>query len=171
MTLKSYNGFTPAERRTGGRAVSKALADGRLSYADACSVCARTLTAPHQFHSETYHEPLSAYPVCRRCHYAIHIRFRRPQYWQRFLGELSPEAWVHQVTVDPASLTQPFCDTYPSGFPPDPLRLFTHVSERWLTAFASHASTSAMRTSRFMPVSSPSGGISICIGVKPPVAI
>lgn len=70
MTLKSYNGFTPAERRLGGRAISEALADGRLTYAEKCSVCERGLSAPHQFHCERYHEPLSVYPVCRRCHHA-----------------------------------------------------------------------------------------------------
>lgn len=117
MTLKSYNGFTPAERRIGGQAVSEALADGRMSYAETCSVCDRTLTAPHQFHSERYHEPLSAYPVCRRCHHAIHIRFRYPAYWQRFLAELPLKVWVHELSLDPASLSQPFHVTYPDGFP------------------------------------------------------
>ena len=118
MTLKSYNGFTPAERRVGGRAIREALADGRMAYAKACSVCACTLAASHQFHSERYDEPLSAYPVCRRCHHAIHARFRHPAYWQRFLAKLPPDGWVHHLTVDPASLFQPFHETYPLGFPP-----------------------------------------------------
>jgi hypothetical protein len=118
MTLKSYNGFTPAQRRFGGRVVSAALADGRMSYAEICSVCGGALTAPHQFHSERYSEPLSAYPVCRRCHHAIHARFRRPAYWQRLLATLPPDAWVHRLSVDPASLFQPFHETYPMGLPP-----------------------------------------------------
>jgi hypothetical protein len=120
MTGNSYNGFTPAERRAGGRAVILALADGRMSYASACSICDRALSLPHQHHSERYHQPLSAYPVCRRCHHAIHIRFRQPRFWRRFLAELPPDSWVHQLTLDPVSLSRPFHETYPSGFPPVP---------------------------------------------------
>jgi hypothetical protein len=118
MTFKSYNGYTPAERRVGGRAIAQALADGRMGFAPTCSVCDRTLMGPHDFHAERYDEPLSGYPICRRCHHAVHIRFTRPAYWRRFLAELPRESWVQKLTLDPASLWRPFHVTYPLGFPP-----------------------------------------------------
>lgn len=104
MSGNSYNGFTAAQRRAGGRAIREALADGRLSFASNCSVCDIALAAPHQFHAEEYGDPLSAFPICRRCHYAVHIRFRRPYYWQRFLRGLPERAWVHDLalTVHPS---------------------------------------------------------------------
>lgn len=39
MSGNSYNGFTAAERRAGGRAIHHALAEGRLCPASSCSVC------------------------------------------------------------------------------------------------------------------------------------
>jgi len=99
MSGNSYNGFTAAERRFGGRAINQALADGRLRAASFCSVCLGALVARHAWHLEDYAAPLSAYPICRRCHYAVHIRFRRPDYWQRFLRELPAKTWVHDLTA------------------------------------------------------------------------
>lgn len=101
MSENSYNGFTAAERRAGGRAIHHALAEGRLCPASSCSVCLAGLGLSHQWHLEDYTAPLSAYPICRRCHYAVHIRFRRPDYWQRFLRELGAKTWVHDLAVTP----------------------------------------------------------------------
>jgi hypothetical protein len=45
------------------------------------------------WHSEDYRSPFGAYPVCWRCHHAIHIRFRRPAYWQTHVSRLDPAGW------------------------------------------------------------------------------
>lgn len=98
MSGNSYNGFSPAERRAGGRAIRLAVTEGRLKPARECSVCSGELTGPHHWHLERYEDPLSAYPICRRCHYAVHIRCHRPDYWQRFLRNLPGRTWVHDLS-------------------------------------------------------------------------
>lgn len=114
---KFYNGYSPAERSAGGRAVRTALADGGLSWAASCSVCGCCLAPPHAWHLEQYSEPLSAVPVCGRCHCAIHMRFSRPDFWLRFLADLRQSCWVRHLSVDPASLWRPCQETYPDGVP------------------------------------------------------
>jgi len=96
----SYNGFSPRERQVAGAVIRKAIAAGTMSWANDCSVCRKQLAKPHHWHLEDYTVPTSAYPVCRRCHYAIHIRFARPALWHRFLSELPPGAWVADLSVD-----------------------------------------------------------------------
>ncbi|MGN6270269.1 MAG: hypothetical protein ACTHM0_10305 [Sphingomonas sp.] len=92
-----------------------ALADGIVPPAYVCSVCGVTAGKPLGRHSEDYRRPLDAYPVCTRCHYAIHIRFRRPDYWRRYIARLDPEGWFNRLSVDPHCVTRPFDDTYPRG--------------------------------------------------------
>lgn len=110
-----YNGFTARERRAAGHEIGKALVDGRMSWASSCSVCGTALERPHQWHLEDYTDVLSARPVCRRCHHAIHIRFAQPAYWARLKAVLPATSWVHRLSVDPAALTAPFTVTYPRG--------------------------------------------------------
>ena len=99
MADGSYNGFTRAEREAGANEIRKALADGRLTFASACSVCEARLGRPHQWHLEQYDDPLSAYPICGRCHYAVHIRFYRPNYWLRFLEQVPPDHWTRALSA------------------------------------------------------------------------
>ncbi len=86
-----------------------------MRWASACSVCDVALGLPHQWHLEDYSDVLSAYPVCRRCHYAIHVRFAQPAYWARFTALLPASGWVRRLSLDPASLAAPFTATYPFG--------------------------------------------------------
>lgn len=109
-----YNGFTPRERRLADRAIRVALADERMNYAATCSVCMTDLLAPHQWHLERYDIAHSAFPVCRRCHNAVHARFRHPSSWRALLSALPPDNWVQALTLDPASLSRPYCETYPN---------------------------------------------------------
>lgn len=117
MGGKPYNGFSPAERQRGGEAIREALASKTLSYAASCSSCSRPLTKPHDWHLEDYTNPLSAFPVCRRCHQAIHVRFSRPDYWRSFVNTVTPSCWAKHLCTDPATLHRPFDVTYPAGHP------------------------------------------------------
>lgn len=110
-----YNGFTSAERRAANRIIRVALANGVMSFAHRCAICDCALPRPHQFHLEQYRDPMSAYPVCRRCHYAVHIRFRHPGCWARLLASLPTDGWFRQLSLDPASLRMPYERTYPMG--------------------------------------------------------
>lgn len=113
--LRPYNGFSPAERVRKSRAVKAAIEAGEIVPSRTCSVCARTF--PHAIgrHSEDYADMSAFYAVCRRCHYAIHIRFRRPDFWKGYIAALDPTGWFQQLSLDPATLTRPFKETYPNG--------------------------------------------------------
>lgn len=108
-----YNGFSPTERTWGAKRIRAAVARGELKLAAMCSVCERS-DVPLAFHSEDYRQPLSAITVCRSCHYAIHIRFRRPEWWLARIAKLDARGWFQFLTLDPQSLLRPFDETYPS---------------------------------------------------------
>ena len=120
MSGNSYNGFIASERRAAGNAIRAALADGRMLFAASCSICNRGLTSPHQMHLEDYAIPLSPYPICRRCHTILHMRFVRPEPWRRLVAENRADQvqWFELLTLDPASRWQSFDEIYPSGLPP-----------------------------------------------------
>lgn len=116
MSLKWYNGYSPAERRAITPKVAAAIASGALKPSCQCSMCGMVADKPWPFHSERYHDPIATYPVCSRCHYALHIRFGRPDFWRRYVAGL-PAGWCQHLSLDPRSLTRPFDETYPDGLP------------------------------------------------------
>lgn len=120
MSGNSYNGFTASERRAAGKVIRTALAQGRMSFAPWCSICNRALPSTHQMHLEDYATPLSAYPICRRCHIILHVRFIRPGPWLRLVAENRADhaQWFELLSLDPASRWQSFDQIYPSGLPP-----------------------------------------------------
>ena len=111
----NYNGFTAAERHAAGNIIRRAKATGTLSAGGPCSVCGCDPGRSGQMHLEDYRRALEAFPVCRRCHHAIHIRFHRPAYWLHYISLLDADGWFHRLSLDPTSLTRPFDETYPEG--------------------------------------------------------
>lgn len=93
--------------------ISAALVGGHLEWANSCSVCEANLTRPHQWHLERYDVPLSAFPICRRCHRAIHLRFYEPKRWHQFIIDVACAGWVYDLNTDVASLERPYAETYP----------------------------------------------------------
>ena len=68
--MNFYNGFSPAERGTWSGLVRPLPRH--------CSMCGcGPPDKPVAWHAEDYRRADSVYAVCRRCHYALHIRFRR----------------------------------------------------------------------------------------------
>ncbi|WP_370716112.1 hypothetical protein [Sphingomonas sp. IW22] len=114
MSGNWYNGFSPADRTKGANLLRRALREGTVLPASICSMCGR-VPSGLGYHNEDYRKPLTAYPICRRCHYAIHIRFRRPYYWREFIAPLDRNGWFQNLTPDPASLYRPYDLTYPEG--------------------------------------------------------
>ena len=109
--MNFYNGFSPRERRAwNGRALPIPLQ---------CSICGcGPEERPLAYHGEDYRSMDSVYAICRRCHYAIHIRFRRPDHWRKVVRcHEYPGAWFTLLSTDPASLWRPFDETYPQGLP------------------------------------------------------
>lgn len=73
--MNFYNGFSPRERRAWnglGRPIPRR-----------CSMCGCGPERSLAYHAEDYRCPDSVYAICRRCHYAIHMRFLRPDHWQK----------------------------------------------------------------------------------------
>lgn len=97
MSGNWYNGFSPSQRRAGMKALNEALEDGRIARPTRCSMCGVGAPVPIAFHNEHYDQPLTAYPVCGKCHYAIHIRFRRPLYWERYISVLNKHGWFQAL--------------------------------------------------------------------------
>ena len=131
---RPYNGFSWEERRSTDRAFRASRAVYGSPIPLKCSVCAIRPEGGVKFHSEVYTMPLNPYAVCRRCHYAIHIRFSRPLFWQKFIKGIDPDCWVQMLSLDPATLTRPFNVTYPQGLPqpnPDGLILPSHKPFRF----------------------------------------
>lgn len=129
MPGKPYNGFSPAERRVAGDAARRARDAGKLPPLMPCSMCGRR-RPNNQLHSEDYRPPHRLYSLCRRCHYAVHIRFTHPAYWSALLTTLGPDGWFHQLRLDPETLTRPFDQSYPTGVLGATLTLTNHPLPR-----------------------------------------
>jgi len=119
-----YNGWSPQERRATLAVQKAAIASGKLARPTQCSICrvkgSRNWKAEDavRLHDENYAEPLSADPICRRCHRLLHARFYHPQPWLALVSEhVTPAAWFTQLSMDPRSRHRPFADTYPNGLP------------------------------------------------------
>lgn len=112
-----YSGADPAQRAWKLRMVKAALASGEIVPTCTCSVCARTFPYAVGMHSEDYSDRLAVFPVCRQCHFAIHIRFWRPDFWRGYIARLNPDGWFQRLSLDPKAMTRPFNETYPAGLP------------------------------------------------------
>ncbi len=109
--MSFYNGFSPAERR--------AWSGVGLPIPAQCALCRCGPERPLAYHCEDYRLTESAYAICRRCHYAIHIRFLRPDHWQSMVRQYQyPGAWFTLLSLDPASRQTPYDRLYPHGLPP-----------------------------------------------------
>lgn len=117
MGGRPYNGFSPAERSLALPAIRQAMAAGIIKPSYRCSVCERTFGRPVGQHSEDYRTPLAFYPICRKCHYAVHMRFWRSDYWDGYIALLSPHGWFRQLRLDKGTLYRPFDQSYPDGLP------------------------------------------------------
>lgn len=119
-----YNGFSWTERCAVTPVQNAALRAARLIRPTTCSICLdarfeRPQARDYRFlHLEDYREPLKVYGCCKRCHAAVHARFRDPYRWQDLMERYGRAGqWFTLLSLDPASQWQPFDVTYPSGLP------------------------------------------------------
>jgi hypothetical protein len=81
--LKEYNGFSSNERAKVGNFQLKAIQSGEYPKPVQCSLCGST-DGQMQLHNEDYSKPFEgAIPICRSCHSALHIRFTKPERWEK----------------------------------------------------------------------------------------
>lgn len=120
----TYNGFSWEQRCAVTPLQNAAIRAGRLKRPTICTVCLddrseRPQARDYRFlHLEDYRQPLKVYGCCKRCHAAVHARFRDPDRWQALMLRHNREGeWFTLLSLDPASQWQPFDLTYPSGLP------------------------------------------------------
>jgi hypothetical protein len=125
--LIGYNGFRYKQGYSVIPIQNDALRRGLIARPTMCSICRdgrteRPKGRDYRFlHLEDYSQPLAIYPCCKRCHAALHARFRDPERWQRLLARYGrPGDWATLLSLDPASQLRPFSETYPNGLPPPP---------------------------------------------------
>lgn len=101
---------------------------GQLDRPTICSICGfsdptRLNGSGYIFaHTEMYDRPDVLFPACKKCHAALHARFRDPARWQRVLRQYGrPGEWFMLLSLDPASQRRPFHETYEHGLLPPAL--------------------------------------------------
>jgi len=88
MTMKSYNGFTGAQRNKAQRWLQQQWSTGALTRPVQCSACTQT-QGRIDAHAEDYSEPFAAgktdqFHLCYTCHMAVHCRHRNREAWTRY---------------------------------------------------------------------------------------
>ena len=68
--------------------------------------------------NERYDRSLEVYPICRRWHLTLHMRFGDPEPWLDLLHRHGKGGtWVELLSLDPRYQFEPFGETYPDGLP------------------------------------------------------
>jgi len=86
--LKIYNGFSHEQRVRKWQAVDLLIRMGLKNPAKnlKCAICGVDgVCATLSYHSEDYASLESEYPLCKNCHYQIHIRFYSPAAWKELV--------------------------------------------------------------------------------------
>lgn len=120
----SYNGWSWDERCAVTPIQNRLFRSGQLVRPTVCTICgfsdpARINGSGYIFaHLERYDRPADLFPACKRCHAALHARFREPERWRTLLHRSAlPGSWAFALSLDPASQWRPFELTYPCGLP------------------------------------------------------
>lgn len=80
--MKSYNGFTPAQRM---EAYNWLKAQSDRAMHGACEVCGNVDAKPHsEDYSAPYGSHIGAYMLCFPCHMMVHCRFRAMGLWNGY---------------------------------------------------------------------------------------
>lgn len=117
--LPPYNGFSHEERVATNPVQREAARRGEFQFPYTCSICGfsdplNIRTTGYIFaHLEDYRRPLECLLCCKRCHAALHARFREPERWLKIVEKnLRDGAWFAKLTMDPDSQTTPYDKIY-----------------------------------------------------------
>jgi hypothetical protein len=90
-----YNGFSPEIRSESWTWLKAGIAAGDIPPPTCCSACGET-RGHIDYHTEDYSRPFGphiyGFELCFRCHMMLHVRFRRPQDWRRYISQLEDGA-------------------------------------------------------------------------------
>lgn len=132
--MKSYNGFTPAERTRAMHWARAERAAGRKAYATECHACLQTfgIIEPHsEDYSEPYGDHIGQFHLCYLCHMMVHCRFRAPEAWNFYRQALKAGLqWPAQLKKDFGYVTQMLGGQHrDEGVPKNPARAHTVLDE------------------------------------------
>lgn len=90
--MKSYNGFTGAQRNAAQQWLRTMWGSGRLERPKQCCACGQAEGVIHA-HTEDYSLPYAAgktdeFPLCFTCHMMVHARFRNPERWNYYRAKV-----------------------------------------------------------------------------------
>jgi hypothetical protein len=134
--MKSYNGFSGAQRDRAQNWLRTQWRDGRPRPIKCCA-CGQDLGVIHA-HAEDYSEPFGdqtdEFPMCYRCHIMLHCRFQHPEAWDRYRAAIRSGIRFVPTGAFPAVLAQirgaevPFTQhSPPTRFPLDEIHEGKHL--------------------------------------------
>jgi hypothetical protein len=85
--MKSYNGFSPAERQKAFDWLKKEYAAGRRSKPTVCDACGQEhglIMAHSEDYGAPYGDNIGEWGLCFRCHMMVHCRFGNWSAWDRY---------------------------------------------------------------------------------------
>lgn len=100
--LSVYNGFNHEDRVAGWQRSKWLLDAGALPAPSECVICGSATNI--EYHSETYFDPTLVQAVCKSCHRRIHLRFRFPEAWTRWVAESSRPRWIGLLQTERLNL-------------------------------------------------------------------
>jgi hypothetical protein len=90
--LGSYNGFPGSLRSASYGWMVAEIRAGRVKPPSCCQACAET-RGRIDYHTEDYSKPFGPhiyeFELCFRCHMMLHLRFRQPAQWERYIKALA----------------------------------------------------------------------------------
>ena len=118
-----YNGFNRKERGKGARWAKKHCA----RELDRCECCGQ-MEGRIELHAEDYGEPftvatMGAYVLCMWCHRMLHMRYRYPEGWQRYLNALRTGFTFEACDISKQGMLWQFAGGASAYGKPGPLRV------------------------------------------------
>ena len=94
-------------------AAAKGHRRGEFPAPTQCELCLAT-SGRLNYHNEDYSEPFDVHPICWGCHSALHIRFTKPERWEKrkqiiraqrqIAGNSIENRWWEQLTLEPIDI-------------------------------------------------------------------
>ena len=91
--MKSYKGWTPAQRQASYKKTMKAIKDGVIPPATKCELCGQT-EGKVMYHNEDYSHPTKyLMSMCWTCHMMWHSKYRSPRSYRIYFYFVNHLNW------------------------------------------------------------------------------
>ena len=107
------HGFSGSERNRVAALQRKAIDAGTFPEPTQCELCLAT-SGRLNYHNEDYSKPFDVHPICWGCHSALHVRFTKPERWEKrkqivrdlreAAGLTTEGCWWEELTLEPIDI-------------------------------------------------------------------